>query len=283
VREDIEIVIELRPNLGFVRVDPAQIEQVILNLAINAADAMPAGGRLTIETAGVGLDHISAPSPDAGMVGPHVMMVVTDTGMGIDDKDLPHVFEPFYTTKAAGEGTGLGLATVYGIVKQSGGHLFAASTVGVGTTFRLYFPQVEHGTTAEVPDDRDDASTEGIETILLVEDDETVRRLAARALRDAGYNVLVAGAPAEALQLAESIGGAVDLLLTDLVMPGMSGTALAAQMVARFSRIRVLYASGYAQGAAVSHGALEPGVDFLAKPFIPSTLRAAVRRVLDRL
>jgi CheY-like chemotaxis protein len=262
-------------------VDPAQIEQVILNLAINARDAMPKGGKLTIETANVRLGAAYADGRGDVTEGPHVMLAVSDTGTGIDAKDLPHVFEPFYTTKPVGEGTGLGLATVYGIVKQSGGHVFIYSEPSVGTTFKLYFPCAESHAEASERIGGTESSTGGTEIVLLVEDDSTVRELAARALREAGYRVLVAPSPAAALQLVEDCAGNVDILLTDVILPGMSGKALADQIVARFGRIRVLFVSGYTQNTIVHHGVLDAGVQFLPKPFTPAVLRDAVRRVLD--
>lgn len=280
--EDVEIDTLLLPDLGSVQVDPAQIEQVLLNLAINARDAMPSGGRLTIQTAGVVFDaEFAASNPDV-VAGPHVMLVVSDTGSGIDAVDLPHIFEPFYTTKPVGEGTGLGLATSYGIVKQSGGHVFVSSEPGVGTTFKLCFPRLDVPVAAVASEAPVTPPSGGTESILLVEDDADVSELISQTLRESGYRVLVAASPAEALRLLDGAGVTFDLLLTDVVMPGMSGRQLAEQVTARFSRMCVLYVSGYAEDTVMRHGVVDTGVEFLAKPFTPTTLRQAVRRLLDQ-
>jgi two-component system, cell cycle sensor histidine kinase and response regulator CckA len=280
--EDVEIDTLLLPGLGSVLVDPAQIEQVLLNLAINARDAMPSGGRLTIQTAGVVFDaEFAASNPDV-VAGPHVMLVVSDTGSGIDAVDLPHIFEPFYTTKPVGQGTGLGLATSYGIVKQSGGHVFVSSEPGVGTTFKLCFPRLDVPVAAVASEALVTPPSGGTETILLVEDDFDVSELTSQTLRESGYRVLVAASPAEALRLLDGAGVTFDLMLTDVVMPGMSGRQLAEQVTARFSRMHVLYVSGYAEDTVMRHGVVDTGIEFLAKPFTPTTLRQAVRRLLDQ-
>jgi CheY-like chemotaxis protein len=278
--EDVELRTALAPDLGAVRADPAQLEQVVMNLAINARDAMPAGGVLTIATSNVELHE--PPTGEAFVVRPgaYVKLTVTDTGTGMDDATRARIFEPFFTTKELGQGTGLGLATVYGIVKQSDGYIWVTSQAGRGSTFETYLPRV-----TEKPKrlERIAASgpVRGTETVLLVEDEEAVRALAARVLTSHGYTVLAAGRGDEALALAGSHAGAIHLVVADVVMPGMSGRDVLDRLRARRSDVRVLFVSGYTDEDVVRHGVLEEGAAFLAKPFTPDSLLRKVRDTLD--
>lgn len=279
--EQVELSTHLPANLWPVHADPTQLEQVILNLAVNARDAMPSGGKLTIEAANVTLDETYGTTHSEVKPGAYVRLAVSDTGVGIDADVLPHVFEPFFTTKGVGEGTGLGLATVYGIVKQSGGHIWVYSEPGIGTTFKIYLPRSEvdavpAGARQEAP------MLRGTESVLVVEDEDAVRRVIVRSLEAAGYTVHAVTGPTQALDWARANRGAFELLLTDVVMPGMSGKALAATLLAEFPHLKVLFASGYTENAIVHRGALDEGVELLAKPFSPTELRARVRDLLDR-
>ena len=283
--ENIDLVFREDSALWPVEADPGQIEQVIMNLAINARDAMPEGGKLTLETANVELGPDYVATHSEAEPGPHVMLAVSDTGTGIDPEILPHIFEPFFTTKETAKGTGLGLSTVYGIVKQSGGNIWVYSEPGQGTTFKLYFPRAE-GPVAWTPEGtplqrgRVDG---GKETILVVEDEPAVRALTVRVLEAAGYTVLQEGDPAQALELFDEYGRLVHLLLTDVVLPGMSGRTLADTITARQGvSPKVLFMSGYTQNAIVHEGRLDVGVDFLEKPFTPDGLLRKIREVLDR-
>jgi CheY-like chemotaxis protein len=281
IREDIDLCLVLDPALGSARLDPSQVEQVIVNLVVNARDALPEGGKLTIETANVDLDAAYAASHAGVSAGPHVLLAVSDTGSGMPPEVLAHAFEPFFTTKPVGQGTGLGLATVYGIVKQSGGHVWAYSELGHGTTIKAYFPRVE---APRVPEERRALAPRagGDETLLVVEDEEVVRRLACRVLRKAGYTVLEAAAGPEALRLCDEHPGPIALMLADVVMPGMTGRALAERAAGRRPEMRVLFTSGYTENAIVHHGVLDAGVDFIGKPFAPQALLRKVRDLLDR-
>ncbi|MBK9712023.1 MAG: PAS domain S-box protein [Kouleothrix sp.] len=282
IGEDIDLVTLPAPDLGRIRADPGQIEQVIVNLAVNARDAMPAGGNLTIETHNILLDQDYAQQHVSAAPGYYVMLAVSDTGVGMDDQTLDRAFEPFFTTKEQGRGTGLGLAMCYGIVKQHGGYIWAYSEPGQGSTFKIYLPLVDAPPEARPPEAESSATPRGIETILLVEDEPAVRMLAARTLREQGYAVIEAPQGDAALALAASYaGGTIDLLLTDVVMPGMSGKLLAEALQRQFPTIRVLYISGYTDNAIVHQGRLDPGVAFLPKPFAPATLARKVREVLD--
>ena len=279
IGEDIELTVRLEPALGRVRVDPSQLEQVLMNLAVNARDAMPGGGQLTFETANVVLDASYAAEHRDVQPGPYVMLAVTDTGVGMDAETRRRLFEPFFTTKENGKGTGLGLATVYGVVRQSGGHVWVYSEVGHGTTFKIYLPAV----CAELePRPRTDADAErppGTETVLVVEDEDEVRRLLCRTLRECGYTVLDAARPQEALTLVEA--NRIDLLVTDVVMPQMSGRVLADLLTDAIPALRVLFVSGYAEQAVFQHGMVRGQWPYLAKPFSPDQLARAVRRALD--
>jgi len=281
IGEDIEIHTALAPDLGPVRADPVQLQQVLLNLAVNARDAMSQGGMLILETRNVevGPDHPAS----QGLVNPgnYVLLAVTDAGVGMDEETKARIFEPFFTTKKSGEGTGLGLATVYGIVRQSGGFIWVYSEPNRGTTFKIYLPLAESAAVSTARPATARASPRGSETILLVEDEELVRKLARRVLEGHGYSVMVAGSGKAALELVEGSEGRLDLLVTDVVMPGMSGRQLAEELRARQSLLKVLYVSGYTDDAIVRHGVLEQDVAFLQKPFGPEALLRKVRGVLD--
>lgn len=282
IGEDIEMTMELSPRLGHVRVDPSQMEQVVINLAVNARDAMPTGGRLTLETMNVLLDEAYAQEHPYVRPGEYVLLSVSDTGVGMPPEVREHLFEPFFTTKGLGEGTGLGLATVYGIVKQSGGHIQVYSEVGHGTTFKIYLPRVYEPLEAPEEEPPSERLPEGSETILVVEDNEMVRTLACRVLREQGYTVLEARESAQALELARGYGGYIHLLLTDVVMPQMSGRVLSEMLQQIYPGMQTLYMSGYTDNVVVQHGILEPGLSFIQKPFTPRDLARKVRDVLDQ-
>ena len=275
--EGVVLSTRLQPALWPVRCDPAQLEQVIVNLAVNARDAMPEGGSLLLETANAKGEEVQA--HPAVAAGDWVRLSVRDTGAGMAPEVRAHVFEPFFTTKPQGQGTGLGLATVYGIVKQSGGYILVDSDPARGTTFDIFFPRCA-AEKAPTPEPAEDSFRRGVGTVLLVEDDAGVREVAARALRDGGYRVLAASGAGEAMELAARAPGPVDILVTDVVMPGVNGRALAEELVLRRPSMRVLYVSGYADDILGRHGVLEAGVEFLAKPFTPASLVAKVGAVL---
>ena len=282
IGEDIDLRTLLARDLGAVRADPGQLEQVMMNLAVNARDAMVGGGKLTIETANAELDETYT-RDHAGAVppGPYVLLAMSDTGVGMDPETQARIFEPFFTTKPKGKGTGLGLATVYGIVKQSGGWIWVYSEVGRGTTFKIYLPRVEGAPVAVRPSVAPAASLRGAETILIVEDQEEVRKLTRRVLEARGYTVVLAESGAEALQVAERHGKPIQLLVTDVIMPGMSGRETALLLTAAHPGMRVLFLSGYADESIVHHGVLEPGIAFLPKPFTADALARKVREVLE--
>ncbi|MFL5804019.1 MAG: response regulator [Roseiflexaceae bacterium] len=282
IGEDIDLVTLLSTDPGQVKVDPGQIEQVLVNLAVNARDAMPNGGKLTIETHNVVLDHHYTQQHLDVIPGPYVLVAVSDTGSGMDAETQGRIFEPFFTTKGPERGTGLGLATCYGIVKQHGGHIWVYSELQQGTTFKIYLPQTDASVMARAQLDAARDLPPGVETVLLAEDEPAVRALAARALREQGYTVLEAVDGAMALRLAsEYIGTTIDLLLTDAVMPHIGGKELFDQLNVFYPNIKALFISGYTDDAIVHHGRLAPGVAFLQKPFSPSALVLKVREVLD--
>jgi CheY-like chemotaxis protein len=281
IGEDVQLTTHLEVPLEPVKVDPGHLAQVMMNLAVNARDAMPTGGRLTIETSSVALDAVAAAAiPDAKQ-GHYVLLAVNDSGIGMTPTVRAHIFEPFFTTKGPGQGTGLGLATVYGIVKQSGGFITVESESGSGTTFQIYFPVVEFGASAERAASGRKLLAHGTETILLVEDEDAVRSMVRVALQRAGYVLLEASRGTEALRVASEHAGAIHLVMTDVVMPEMSGRELVERLAPRRPDIKVLYLSGYTDDAVVRHGVLRADVAFLQKPFTMSALTNKVREVLD--
>jgi PAS domain S-box-containing protein len=281
IGEDIDLEIKLAPGLWPVKIDPTQIEQVIVNLGVNARDAMPTGGKLTIETANVVLDENSTACHVEVQPGEYVLLAVGDTGIGMSQEVRTHIFEPFFTTKENGQGTGLGLATVYGIVKQSRGDIQCHSEEGVGTTFSIYLPRSDEAAQPVARREPGQRIPSGGETILLVEDNDEVRELAQRILQRQGYTLLQARDGQEALQLATSYSGPIHLLLTDVIMPGINGVTLAEQLAHIRSDSKVLFMSGYTDDKIEHHGVLEAGVAFLQKPFSPMDLARRVRAVLD--
>jgi nitrogen-specific signal transduction histidine kinase len=281
IREDVEVVIRSASDLGTVRADPSQIDQVLMNLAVNAIDAMPTGGTLSIETANEELDEEFARRHPPARPGPFVMLSVSDSGEGMDAATLARVFDPFYTTKAQGRGTGLGLSTVYGIVKQSDGFVWAYSEPGRGTTFKVYLPR-----TTETPEQRSPGQAGplrgGTETILLVEDQEAALDMFEEALVSHGYTVLKARDGVEGASLAAQHRGTIQLVLTDVVLPRLGGRQMADQVVQAHPEARVLFMSGYSSDAITRHGVLEPGIELIEKPFGPEALNRRVREILDR-
>ncbi|MFP4284990.1 MAG: ATP-binding protein, partial [Desulfovermiculus sp.] len=283
IGEDISLVVQTAADLGLVEADQGQMEQVIMNLAINARDAMPEGGKLTIEVTNVDLDenyskghgHLVTP-------GPYVMLAISDTGMGMDPEMLGQVFDPFFTTKAKDKGTGLGLSTVYGIVKQSRGNIWVYSEPGKGTTFKIYLPRTEKAGSGKRPEPDREGCPLGSETVLVVEDDESVRNIAVKNLIRLGYTVLSAASADEAYQLCLKRGAEIDLLLTDVVMLGMSGKELVDSLQQRGVNMKVVYMSGYTDNAIVHHGVLDHGINFLQKPFSPESLAGKIREALDQ-
>jgi len=281
IGEDIELTAKFEPELGRIKADPGQIEQVLVNLVVNARDAMPKGGTLTIETSNFEVDNEYAGKHVGVDRGKYIMLAVSDTGTGIDEKTRVRIFEPFFTTKEKGKGTGLGLSTVYGIVKQSGGNIWVYSEPGQGTVFKIYLPQIE--TDVVVPEKKpvELAAPTGSETILLVEDEQTVRWLAREILEAAGYTVLDTGSGKEAFRLIRERAEPIHLLLTDVVMPETSGKEIAERLRAERPQVRVLFMSGYTDEAIVNHGILDAAVQFIQKPFTPVALTRKVREVLD--
>ena len=281
IGEDIDLVTAVGADLGRVKADPSQIEQVIVNLVVNARDAMPGGGRITVETANVDLDEAFAATHEGLRPGASVRLAVQDTGHGMDAKTQAHIFEPFFTTKEVGKGTGLGLATVYGIVKQSEGYILVESVPGLGTTFTIYLPRVEEDAAPVPASPAPAVLPRGTETILLVEDDPELRALALDILRGSGYTVLEARQGNEALLVLERHAGPIHLLVTDVVMPQMGGRALAERLASLRPEMKVLYMSGYSEAAITQHGVLDPGTAFMAKPFTADELTRKIREVLD--
>ena len=280
VGEHIDLGTALDPRLGSVRADQGQIEQVIMNLAVNARDVMPNGGKLTIETRNIELEESYFERHGRARSGPHVVLVVSDTGCGMNPETRSHVFEPFFTTKEQDKGTGLGLATVYGVVKQSEGDIWVYSELGQGASFKIYLPRIDQAPAPPKEGSRIQRRA-ATETILLAEDSDAVRRLLREILRKAGYTVLEARNGAEALETSRTFEGVIDLLLTDMVMPQMSGRELGAHLATKRPRMRVLFMSGYTEEAIVRNGVLAPGTAFLEKPFTPTSVITRVRELLD--
>jgi len=280
IGEDIELVTAPGGALGRVKADPGQLEQVIMNLALNARDAMPQGGKLTLETGNVELGETYTRNHFRVMPGPYVMLAVSDTGRGMDAETQAHIFEPFFTTKEQGKGTGLGLAMVYGIVKQSGGYIWVYSELGKGTTFKVYLPRAEEAVAGIEP--REGAALRrGSETVLVVEDEAALRALVRGLLEANGYTVLEARNGEDALSVCEQHKGPIHLLLTDVVMPQMSGPELVEHLAPFHREMRVIYMSGYTDDAIVHHGVLGAGKTYLQKPFTPEALARKLREVLD--
>jgi PAS domain S-box-containing protein len=281
IGDDVELVSELDSNLGAIHADPGQIEQLLMNLAINARDAMPIGGKIIVKTANVEIDDAFARQhPSSPDLGQYVMMSVCDTGIGMDAETQSHIFEPFFTTKPLGQGTGLGLSTVFGIVRQSGGTITVYSEPEKGATFRIYFPRCDE-TPDDLPPESGKAIRGGTETILLVDDSEALRQLTRRLLEDCGYTLLDSGDPIEALRIAIEYQGPLPLMITDVIMPGFSGSVLAEKLAAFRPETRVLYASGYTDHSLGQRGVRGKDYAFLEKPFTRNELLKKVRELLD--
>jgi len=280
IGENIEVTTSLLPDLGRVKADPTQIEQILMNLAVNARDAMPVGGTITIETTNVEVDDSHArPHPEV-TPGSYVMLAMSDTGSGMDSETQARIFEPFFTTKQPGKGTGLGLSTVYGVVKQSAGYIYAYTELGRGTTFKVYLPRVE-GEAEVFRPEKVLSMHRGSETILLVEDNEPLREVTREMLKGLGYAVLDSGRPSEAIRTAERHDGTIALLITDMVMPEVSGPVLAKTLAAERPEMKVLYISGYPADPSIEQGELEAGCSLLEKPFTRDGLAKRVRERLD--
>jgi CheY-like chemotaxis protein len=282
IGEDVQLAISLDPALGMIKADPGQISQVLLNLAVNARDAMQNGGHLTLETANVEFDESHAAAHEDLQAGRYVQLAVSDDGTGIDEETQRHLFEPFFTTKEQGKGTGLGLATVYGVVRQSGGWISVSSEPGTGSTFRIYLPAVDAPAESPAAVPQAPSPESGSETILIVEDQESVRKFACAVLQRFGYRVLEAASGEHALAVAEAHDGPIDLLLTDVIMPGISGKALVDRLQSNRAAIRVLYMSGYPGKVIGRHGVPDEDAAFLQKPFGPDDLGRKVRELLAR-
>jgi len=281
IGEDIVLCIRLAPDLARVKADHGQIEQVVMNLAVNARDAMPDGGHLTVETANVDLDEAYARQHAGAKAGRYVMLAVSDSGIGMNTATIARIFEPFFTTKDVGKGTGLGLATVYGVVKQSDGYIWVDSEPGKGASFQIFLPRVDDPVAPIVENPASERSVRGTETVLVVEDAEALRKLAESFLVEHGFQVLAAANGEEAIQLAKTCLRPIHLLLTDVVMPGMNGRVLAEQLRPMHPEIGIVYMSGYTDSFIAGHGVLEPGTHLLHKPFTEQTLLRKVRQVLD--
>jgi two-component system cell cycle sensor histidine kinase/response regulator CckA len=284
IGEDVEIRMIPESALWRIEIDPGQMEQVIINLAVNARDAMPTGGKLTIETANMDLDENYF--AEHGIVeerpGPYVMMAVSDTGSGMDKEVQEHIFDPFYTTKEKGKGTGLGLSTIYGIVKQNNGFIWVYSEPGQGSTFEVYLPKVKGDVKAEEKGQTPVENLDGFETVLIVEDNDSLRKLARTVLKQNGYKVLAAENGEDALRISMGNKGPIDLIVTDVVMPKMSGRETVERLQPLYPKMKVIYMSGYTDNSIVHHGVLTPGLNFLEKPFSPEGLARKVREVLDK-
>ena len=282
LQEDIELITVLDPQLGPVRADASQVEQVIVNLVINARDAMPQGGYLTIETTNVELDERYARQHPGVQPGSYAMLAISDTGSGMDEETLAHIFEPFFTTKAKGQGTGLGLSTAYGIVKQSGGTVSVYSVPGLGTTFKVYLPRILEAPKAIATAEEEPAAVNSESgTILVVEDEPALRAFVREVLQRNRYTVIEAPDGAEALRLGTQHAEPIHMLISDVVMPRMSGRELADRLTAIYPGLKVVYMSGFTDDAIVRHGVLEKGIQFLQKPFTPEALLRKVREVLS--
>jgi PAS domain S-box-containing protein len=281
IGENIALEATTDKSLGSVKVDPGQFQQILMNLVVNARDSMPDGGKIVIETANVDLDAGYCAVHPYVKPGRFVMVAVSDTGKGMSEEVKAHIFEPFFTTKKRGSGTGLGLATTYGAVHQAGGSIEVYSEVGIGTTLRIYFPRIEEEAVKPEKVDRLTDLPGGTETVLVVEDEDTLRTLCERILGDLGYQVMPARNGAEAIALAHAFADRIDLLLADVVMPGMSGSELATQLVLEYPELKVLFMSGYPDDAIGKHGVLDEGMSFIGKPYTPSALARKVREVLD--
>lgn len=282
IHENIELnMMDLAPDLSPIEADPGQLEQVIINLAVNARDAMPDGGKLSIETKNVELDEYYASRHAAVKPGLYVMMAVRDTGAGMTKEVQERIFEPFFTTKAEGKGTGLGLSTVYGIVKQSSGNIYVYSEPGMGTTFKIYLPRLESAAVERKEATEAKRSPKGTETILTVEDDEILRNVVVKSLSRVGYRVLTAANGEEALRICLEHREPIHLLLTDMIMPGISGKALAGKAKELRPDLKVLFMSGYADSGIVENGVLEKGTAFIQKPFTGRDLAVQVRKALE--
>ena len=279
--DDIRMQTELAADIGTIKADPSQIEQVLMNLVVNARDAMPHGGRLVVETCNAELDPAYASEHISVKPGKYVMLAVSDTGIGMSAETVAHIFEPFFTTKGGMRGTGLGLSTSYGIVKQSGGYIWVYSEPEKGTTFKVYLPRVDETAEPAAAVRSRTTPPKGTETILLVEDNESVRDLTETVLIAHGYKVFVTETPEHAQTVAAMPGADIQLVLTDVMMPSMSGRELVRKLTAKYPHLRVLYMSGYTDNVITSSGVLEPGLAFLQKPFTPALLAQKVREVLD--
>lgn len=281
IGENIKLEVSVDPVVGYIHADPGQLEQILLNLAANARDAMPNGGRLLIEVTNAEVDENYKEQHPPAIPGPYVMMTVSDTGCGMDPETQARIFDPFFTTKELGKGTGLGLATVYGIIKQSDGYIWVYSEIGKGTVFKIYLPRVERPAPRTALPDPDRAPQRGTETILLAEDSESIREMAREYLESLGYTVIEACSGTEALQRSNDFEGTIHLLLTDVVMPGLNGRELADQIVSKRPYIKTLFTSGYTDDAIVRPGVREPGIIFVQKPYRPKALARKIREVLD--
>jgi CheY-like chemotaxis protein len=281
IGEDIQLNLILDPVIGQVKADPGQIEQVVMNLVVNARDAMPDGGNLTILTANAELDAAFAREHPGSVEGQYVMLAVTDTGTGMDPETQTQIFEPFFTTKGRDKGTGLGLATVYGVVKQSNGYITVNSEIGKGASFKIYLPRIDQPVATKSESIQAPLTMRGSETILLVEDAAPLRLLAQLFLKENGYQVLTAADGADAQQIAAQNRGPIHLLLTDVVMPGINGRVLAERLASRHPAMKVLYMSGYTDSFIAGHGVLEEGIHLLHKPFSEEVLMRKIRELLD--
>ncbi|MBU1055732.1 MAG: response regulator [Proteobacteria bacterium] len=282
IGEDIELRAFLAPDLGQIEADTGQIEQVIMNLIVNARDAMPEGGKITLETENVDIDEKYADTHTSVIPGSYVMLSISDTGIGMSDETRIRIFDPFYTTKDKGKGTGLGLSTVYGIIKQSKGNIWVYSEPGKGCTFKIYLPQVEKPIPKAELMPKSIDTLIGSETILVAEDDEMVRNFIVRALQGYGYKVLTAASGEEAIEISLAYKNTIHLLLTDVIMPGINSRDMEESIKTSRPKIKVLYMSGYTDNTIVHYGVLDPGKEFIAKPFTPESMARKVREVIEK-